>query len=243
MRVLLKISYIGTNYHGWQVQPNGITVQETMQKALKSLYDNYLGISGCSRTDAGVHANEFYCHYDTEKFIPEKGIIAALNIALPEDISVMDCRYVEDTFHSRYSATGKNYIYRIYNSDVRNPFEVNRSLQISRQIDVEKMNIFAKQLIGTHDFIGFSSSGRTVEDTIRTVSDCSVSREGDIITLSVTADGFLYNMVRIIVGTAIYVSDGKIDPYNTKEIILSRERSSAGITAPAHGLYLNKVFY
>ena len=162
---------------------------------------------------------------------------------MPEDISVTDCKYVNDDFHSRYSAKAKNYIYKIYNSNIRNPFEVNRSLQISRKLNVEKMNEFASQLVGTHDFIGFSSSGRTVEDTVRTITDCTVTKQGDFITLSVTADGFLYNMVRIIVGTAIAVSDGKIDPINTNEIILSKNRNAAGATAPAHGLYLNKVFY
>lgn len=243
MRILLKISYIGTNYHGWQVQPNGITIQETLQKALMTLYGHQVGITGCSRTDAGVHANEFYCHYDVEKIIPEKGIVSALNVALPDDISVIEASYIEDTFHARYSAKGKTYVYRIYNCDIRNPFEVNRSLQISRKLNVDKMNEFAKKLVGTYDFIGFSSSGRTVDDTVRTISECSVKRDGDIVTLSVTADGFLYNMVRIIVGTAIAVSDGKIDPQRTKELILSKDRNLAGATAPAHGLYLNKVIY
>lgn len=244
MRVLLKISYIGTKYHGWQVQPNGITVQEIMQNALKNLYScDSVGISGCSRTDAGVHANEFFCHYDTEKYIPEKGIIASLNILLPDDIAVIGCNYVDDAFHSRYSAKSKNYIYRIYNSEIKNPFEVNRSWQISRTLNVDLMNEFAGNLVGTHDFIGFSSTGRTVEDTVRTITDCSVTSAGNIVTLSVSADGFLYNMVRIIVGTAVSVSDGKIDPKNTNNIIHSKKRENAGPTAPACGLYLNKVIY
>ena len=244
MRVLLKISYIGSAYHGWQVQPNGITVQKVVQEALQTVYKNdNIGVTGCSRTDAGVHANEFFCHYDVDKFIPETGIVAALNTVLPDDIAALECRYVEDSFHARYSAKYKNYIYRIYNAEVPDPFEAHRSWHIVRQLDDEKMNKFAKQIIGTYDFIGFSSSGRTVEDTVRTVTDCSVSREDNIVTLNVTADGFLYNMVRIIVGTAISVSDGKIDPDNTKEIILSKNRNAAGQTAPPHGLYLNKVFY
>lgn len=243
MRVLLKISYLGTNYHGWQVQPNGITVQEAMQNALESVYGFRPELTGCSRTDAGVHAREFYCHYDTDKYIPEKGIVAALNSALPDDITVLDCEYVSSEFHCRYSAKGKNYIYQIYNSPVNDPFLADRAWHISRPLDVNKMNEFAKHLVGKFDFYGFSSSGRTVTDTVRTITECNVTKCGDMVTLSVSADGFLYNMVRIIVGTAVCVSDGKIDPADTEEIILSKERKNAGPTAPPHGLMLNKVFY
>lgn len=243
MRVLLKISYLGSAYHGWQVQPNGITVQETMQNALESLYKFRPNLTGCSRTDAGVHANEFYCHYDTDAFIPEKGIVAGLNVALPSDIAVLDCHYVDDDFHARYSANAKNYIYRIYNSETPNPFLEGRTWRISRNLNLQLMNKFASALVGTHDFEGFSSSGRTVSDTVRTITECCFTKEGNEICLSVTADGFLYNMVRIIVGTAVEVSDGKIDVERTKEIISSKDRSLAGITAPADGLYLNRVFY
>ena len=243
MRVLLKIAYLGTNYHGWQVQPNGITVQQVLQDALESIYSIRYGITGCSRTDAGVHANEFYCHYDTDKHIPESGIVSALNAVLPNDISVLNCRYVSDDFHARYSASGKEYVYRIYNSNVPSPFEFDRCWRISRRLNEETMNTFAKGLIGTYDFIGFSSSGRTVVDTVRTVYECNVSRDGDFITISISADGFLYNMVRIIVGTLVDVSDGKISPESAKDVLLSLSRESAGQTAPPQGLFLNKVFY
>ena len=243
MRVLLKISYLGSAYHGWQVQPNGITIQETMQNALESLYKFRPNLTGCSRTDAGVHANEFYCHYDTDAFIPEKGVVAGLNIALPSDIAVLECRYVDDDFHARYSARAKNYVYRIYNNDIPNPFLEGRVWRISRKLNIDLMNEFAKCLIGTHDFIGFSSSGRTVSGTVRTITECNLTKNGDEIHLSVTADGFLYNMVRIIAGTAVEVSDGKIDSKYISKIIKSKDRSLAGITAPPDGLYLNKVIY
>ena len=243
MRVLLKISFVGTAYHGWQVQPNGITVQETMQNALESLYNLRPNLSGCSRTDAGVHANEFYCHFDIETQIPTNGIVHSLNRFLPNDIAVLSAEYVDDNFHSRYSAKGKNYIYKIYNSDTINPFNHDRMLHINRELNIDLMNEFCKRIVGEYDFIGFSSSGRTVTDTVRKITDCGVTRNGDEITLSVTANGFLYNMVRIITGTAISVSDGKIDPYKTEEILLSKDRNLAGFTAPAHGLYLNKVIY
>lgn len=243
MRVLLKISFLGTAYHGWQVQPNGTTVQEVMQNALESLYNVRPNLSGCSRTDAGVHANEFYCHYDIEKLIPEKGIVCSLNTFLPEDIVVLSAEYVESDFHSRYSAKGKNYIYKIHNSDTKSPFNSDRMLYIDRELNIDIMNEFCKRIIGEHDFVGFSSSGRTVTDTVRTITDCSVKKQGDEVILSVTANGFLYNMVRIITGTAISVSDGKIDPFKTEEILLSKDRNLAGFTAPPHGLYLNKVIY
>lgn len=243
MRVLLKISYLGTNYHGWQVQPNGITVQEKLQDAVESLYQTRLGITGCSRTDSGVHANEYYCHYDTDKYIREDGIIAALNIALPDDIAVIDCRYVNDDFHARYSATGKEYVYHIYNAKTPNPFLFGRSLHINRKLDIDAMNKFAQGLIGTNDFVAFSASGRTVNKTVRTIYNCEVLKNDDVITVKISADGFLYNMVRIIVGTLIDVSDGKIDADLAKQIINSKNRSMAGFTAAPQGLFLNKVFY
>lgn len=242
-RVLLKISYLGTAYHGWQVQPNGITVQEEMQNALEKMYKVRPNLTGCSRTDAGVHANEFYCHFDTNLDINERGIVLGLNALLPSDISVLDAKYVENDFHARYNAKGKNYIYRIYNSEIKNPFLADRTLHIARELDIEKMNEFCKRICGKHDFYGFSSSGRSVTDTIRTITECSVSKEGKEVILSVTADGFLYNMVRIITGTAIAVSDGLIDPKDTESIILSKDRDKAGATVAPWGLYLNKVFY
>lgn len=243
MRILIRLSYLGTNYHGWQVQPNGVTVQETVQNAIEQLYGVRLGVTGCSRTDAGVHTNEFYCHYDTEKYIAKDGVVAALNIALPNDIVVTECEYVADDFHARYSSTGKEYVYQIYCAKTPNPFLYGRCWYLNKKLDTDAMNVFAKGLIGKHDFIGFSSSGRTVEDTVRTIYDCNVSKEGNLVTVKVSADGFLYNMVRIIVGTLVDVSDGKIDKNSAAKILESRERKNAGATAPAQGLFLNKVFY
>ena len=242
-RVLLKISYLGTFYHGWQVQPNGVTVQEVLQSKLEATYKSKITLTGCSRTDAGVHAREFYCHYDAPFHIGEEGITKGLNSVLPKDISVLGAVYVDGDFHARYSAKGKNYEYVILNAPIHNPFEGDRVWHIERALNVDLMNEFCTRLCGTHDFIGFSSSGRTVEDTVRTVTECNARREGDKIIISVTANGFLYNMVRIIVGTAVAVSDGKINPEETEDILNSRSRERAGITAPPNGLYLNKVFY
>lgn len=242
-RFLLKISYDGTAYHGWQVQPNGITVQAVLCDALSKMCKETVNVTGCSRTDAGVHANEFYCHFDSTLNIPETAFVDGLNSVLPKDIAVFNCTAVADDFHARYCALGKNYIYRFYDGDVRNPFLRNYALHIPKKLDENKMNEFCKQIIGKHDFAGFSSSKRTVTDTVRTVYDCKTYRDGDYVILSITADGFLYNMVRIIAGTALDVSFGKINPEDTKDLLKSADRNRAGATLAPYGLYLNKVFY
>lgn len=242
-RYLLKISYDGTAYHGWQVQPNGITIQEKLCDALAQMCVETVSVTGCSRTDAGVHANEFYCHFDTSLNLPCIAFINGLNAILPRDISVLDCDLVADDFHSRYNAVGKTYIYRFFDGRVRNPFLQRYALYVPQRLDVDKMNVFCKNIIGTYDFCGFSSSKRTVKETVRTVTACQTVRDGDLVTLSITADGFLYNMVRIIAGTALEVSYGRIDPEKTVEIIKSKERKLAGPTLAPHGLYLSKVIY
>ena len=242
-RILLTISYDGTAYHGWQVQPNGITVQETVQNALCKLLGESPALTGCSRTDAGVHAREFCCHLDCDEKFPESAFLRGLGSFLPPDISVKSAREVPPDFHARYNARGKTYAYYILNSSVRDPFLSRYTWRIERQLDLERINAFCKEIVGTYDFYAFSSSGRTVEDTVRTVSDCYAVREGDRVILKITADGFLYNMVRIIVGTAVAVSDGKIEPEFTKEILASKKRELAGQTAPPQGLFLEKVWY
>ena len=242
-RFLLKISYDGTAYHGWQVQPNGITVQAVLCDALSKMCKTSVSVTGCSRTDAGVHANEFYCHFDSTLNIPEKAYVEGLNAILPRDIAVLDCIAVADDFHARYCALGKNYIYKFYDGEVRNPFLRNYALHIPKKLVEHSMDEFCKKIIGKHDFVGFSSSKRTVTDTVRTIYDCNTRREGDYVILSVTADGFLYNMVRIIAGTALDVSFGKISVNDTENILKSADRSRAGATLAPHGLYLNKVFY
>jgi len=242
-RMLLTISYDGTAYHGWQVQPNGITVQEVLQNEVSQLLGKKTDITGCSRTDAGVHAREFCCHLDCADSIPQSAFTRGLSAKLPQDISVIDCREVEADFHARYNAKGKTYVYNIHNSKIKDPFSDRYSWRIERPLDINAMNSFCEEIVGCHDFFAFSSSGRTVTDTVRTVKECSVYKNDDFIKLKITADGFLYNMVRIIVGTAVWVSDGKIDPKDTEKIIESKRRDLAGITAPANGLFLEKVIY
>lgn len=240
---MLKIAYDGTAYHGWQVQPNGITVQAVLCDALYNMCKSKISVTGCSRTDAGVHANEFFCHFDTNLDIPETAFVKGLNAILPDDISVLSCNRVSDDFHARYSAKGKNYLYRFYDGETENPFYRRYALRVQNKLNVDLMNEYCSRMVGTHDFSGFSSSKRTVIDTVRTISECKVYRDGDFVVLSVTADGFLYNMVRIIAGTALQVSLGKINPLDTEKIIQSKNRDMAGATLLPHGLYLNKVIY
>lgn len=242
-RVLLTIAYDGTDYHGWQVQPNGITVQEVLQKGLCELLGTKTGATGCSRTDSGVHAKQFCCHVDCDDNIPEDAFIRGLSAKLPSNIAVIDCKTVASDFHARYNALGKTYVYNILNSKIKDPFLERYYWRIERELDIDKMNEFCGKIVGKHDFYAFSSSGRTVEDTVRTVKECFVTKRDNKVKLQITADGFLYNMVRIIVGTAVAVSDGKIDPNYTEKILAEKKRENAGITAPAKGLFLEKVIY
>lgn len=242
-RVLLTISYDGTNYHGWQIQPNAVTVQQILQEGLFKVLGKNTGATGCSRTDAGVHAREFCCHIDCDDNIPKEAFLKGLNSVLPRDISVLSVKDVENDFHARYCAKGKTYVYNIFNSCVKDPFALRYAWSIEKPLDVELMNEFCKKIVGTHDFYGFSSSGRTVEDTIRTVSECFVTKENDLVKLQITANGFLYNMVRIITGTAVDVAFSRIEISQIDDVFNEKCREKAGITAPPNGLFLEKVIY
>lgn len=242
-RMLLTIAYDGTDYHGWQVQQNALTVQQVMQDSLERILGERPALTGCSRTDAGVHAREFCCHLDCADNIPDEAFLRGLNSVLPNDIAVKSCQEVAPDFHARYSAKGKNYVYRFYESRTTDPFLSRHALRVEKELDIKRMNAFCKTLVGTHDFEPFSSSGKSVTDTVRTVSDCQMITDGGLPALSVSADGFLYNMVRIITGTALAVSQGRLAVDCAEKIFECRDRAAAGETAPAHGLFLNKVFY
>ncbi len=241
--LLLTLRYDGSAYHGWQIQENAVTVQEKLQEALYPLLGHAVNIYGSSRTDTGVHALSFCCNFKTDKPLENGTIVSALNATLPYDISVLNCREVPLDFHSRYSCTSKKYIYKILNSPMRDPFLEKRSFHYKYPLDEKMLNAEAQNFLGTHDFSAFCSSGSSVESKIRTVYEAKVIREGDIVEFSVRADGFLYNMVRIMVGTLLNISQGKIAQNQISEIIKSKERSAAGITAPPHGLYLAEVNY
>lgn len=241
-RKLLTIKYIGTNYHGWQVQKNGVSVQQKICEALNKLYSHEVNATGCSRTDSGVHALKYCLHFDDDKNLDNSTIVSALNSYLPNDIAVVFCKSVNQDFHARYSVKQKTYIYKLY-TGVRDPFLDGLAYHYKGTLDIGKINEFAKHLTGTHDFAAFCSSKTTVKSTVRTIFEASASKKGNITTFKFSANGFLYNMVRILVGTLIYVSEGKIDVLDAEKIIASRERKNAGKTAPACGLYLYDVKY
>ncbi len=241
-RVLLTVSYDGTNYHGWQFQPNALTVQQVFNEALEKLLGVPTDITGCSRTDTGVHAREFACHLDCDDNIPKEAFLKGLNAILPDDIAVNDCREVSNDFHARYSISGKRYVYGMY-TGVKNPFDERYFLHLSSEPDVDLMNEFAKTVVGEHNFCGFSSSGRSTQNTVRTVKECFVAKKDNKICFNITAKGFLYNMVRILAGTALAVGYGKRPVDISKQVFSERDRSLAGDTLPPNGLFLDKIFY
>lgn len=242
-RLLFTIQYDGTAYHGWQVQSNALSVQEEFQNAVEKVFTKRLDVKGCSRTDSGVHANMYCLTLDTDMNISPENAVLALNTHLPDDIAVIDCREVDADFHPRYSCKSKEYIYKIYNGKIRNPFLHKYAYYYRYNLDAELLNKEAQAFVGTYDYSGFCSVKSDVEDTVRTVYSASVKREGDMVYFTVEADGFLYNMVRIMAGTLLFINEGKIKSGELKEIILSKDRKRAGKTAPPHGLYLNKVNY
>lgn len=242
-RYLLTISYLGTDFCGWQVQPNGISVQQVLGEALNRVFHNGGTVTGCSRTDSGVHANMFCCHTDFITDLSASKIIAALNNNLPDTIAVTDCRVVDSNFHARYSCIGKNYIYKINNLPYLNPFSNGRAYWFKYKLNIEDMKCAAEKMVGKHDFSAFCSANASVTDKVRTITECTICENNGEIIISVSADGFLYNMVRIIVGTLLDVGRGKISPEKVLQIIESKNRENAGFTAPPQGLYLNRVFY
>lgn len=241
--LLVTLSYDGSYYHGWQIQKNAVTVQEVFQKALEKVLCENTDIKGCSRTDSGVHANMYCVSFKTEKSIPCENMVRALNTYLPKNIAVTSCKEVSDDFHARYSVKSKRYVYRIYNGKIRNPFLEKYAFHYRYPIDEKYLNVEAQAFLGTQDFSGFCSANSDVEDTVRTVYSFSVERSGDDVFFTVEADGFLYNMVRIMIGTLLFISEGKIKSGELSSVIDSKKRSAAGKTAPPQGLYLDFVNY
>ena len=247
MKYFAKIKYLGTAFHGFQVQPGLRTVQGELNSALNQAFGLPCRVTGCSRTDAGVHANEFCLTVECDGgTIPAEKLPIAVARYLPEDLSLFYAEECEADFHPRYDVKEKEYLYRIINRPIYDPFEYGRAWFLSRPITDEGlalMNRAASHFIGKHDFSTFMSEGSDVEDTVRCVTALSVQRVGDLIEIRISADGFLYNMVRIIVGTLTEVAFGRISPDHISDIIASCDRSRAGMTAPAEGLYLNRVIY
>lgn len=242
--LLLILSYDGVHYHGWQIQENALTVQEVFQEALRKATGGGEDIKACSRTDTGVHAREFAVSLKTESRIPPERLPQALNRWLPPDIAVKSCREVPEGFHARYSCLGKEYCYEIWNHPVRDPFLWGRALHYWYPIDESLLNEAAAHYVGSHDFSSFCTlDSREIGDFTRTVAAARVERRGDKVVFTVSADGFLYNMVRIMAGTLLRVQQGKLSPKDIPAIIGAKDRRAAGPTAPACGLYLNRVFY
>lgn len=241
--LLFTICYDGSAFHGWQVQKNAVAVQQVFQDAVEKVFGSRLDVVGCSRTDSGVHANMYCCTVKTTSRITENGAIMAMNTKLPKQIAVLDCKEVELDFHPRYFCKSKQYVYKIYNGKIRNPFYENYAYHYRYSIDAEYLNREAQAFVGKHDFAGFCSVGSKIVDTVRQVKSISVNRDGDMVYITVEADGFLYNMVRIIVGTLLFVAQGLIEKNQLPSIIESKNRKLAGKTAPPQGLYLNRVNY
>lgn len=241
--LLFTIQYQGSRYHGFQVQNNAVTVAQIFQDALEQVTGQRSDIKGCSRTDSGVHANMFCVSVKTESKIPCQNLVRAFNVKLPPDISVLGCREVPLEFHARYSCQGKRYIYKIHNSPIRDAFSHQLVYEYPYPLDAELLNCQAQDFVGTYDFSSFCAAKTSVKDTVRTITACGVERQGDSVTFFVEGDGFLYNMVRIMVGTLLQIGAGGLPQGSIPKIIGAKSRSAAGPTAPPWGLYLDKVFY
>ncbi len=237
------IEYDGTGYHGWQSQENAVSVQRVVEDAFKKLTGENIKLIGASRTDTGVHSYGQTANFLTESKIPAEKFFLAVNCLLPPDISVVHSEEVPKDFHSRFDAKGKKYKYLIYNDRAPSALLRSRAFHVPVPLNLEAMKKAAEYIPGKKDFSAFKASGSNVKDSIRTVWGIELQKKDKIIELTVSGDGFLYNMVRIIAGTLVDVGMGRIAPDELGTIIESRDRTRAGRTAPAHGLYLVEVYY
>lgn len=242
-RVKLTVAYDGTNYCGWQVQPNGITIQEVLNQCLSEFTGEKIETIGASRTDAGVHALGNVAVFDTEMRMPGDKFSFALNQRLPEDIRIQKSEEVEADFHPRYIKSQKTYEYRILNRRFPIPTERFYSHFTYIPLDIKKMREAAEYLVGEHDFKSFCGTGAQVKTTVRTIKEIQIEKNGDRITIRITGEGFLYNMVRIIAGTLMDIGGGLYPPEKMKEILEAKDRKKAGPTAPARGLTLMEIQY
>ena len=241
--IALVTEYDGTAFHGWQSQKGLRNVQDELAKAISRCTGEAVRLTGCSRTDAGVHAAGHVSNFFTESRIPVEKLPLALNSHLPADIAVLGAAVVPDAFHARFSATGKRYRYRILYSPTRPVLERHRVCHVIHRMDEVNMLRAAAMLEGTHDFRAFMASGGEAKTTVRTIHSLQLSHQGPALDILVHGDGFLYNMVRIIAGTLYYVGIGRIAAEEIPAILASGDRRRAGKTLPAHGLTLEEVFY
>lgn len=250
---LLTISYLGTHFHGWQIQPNKRTVQGVIEEVMSKVFVDNIAIIGSGRTDAGVHAirakanallptNFLKKHFYKNGFLFEK-LITVLNSYLPSDVRILAIKKVKNSFNARFDAKSKTYEYRVQTSGILSPFDADKYLFFNKNLDVAKMIEASKYLIGKHDFTAFCSAQTATNDHIRTIFDIKIRQIKNKTYFNITGNGFLYNMVRIIVGTLIDVGCGKIEPIKVLEILNSKNRTQAGKTLPPHALYLKQVNY
>lgn len=244
MNIALILSYNGTNYHGWQIQKNGISIQEALTGAITRLLKQPVNLSGAGRTDAGVHARRYVANFRAACTIPMDRLPFALNAQLPEDIAVSGAAVVPDGFDARFDCTRKEYAYYLYPSRLRDPFLSGRAYRYPYPLDLERMREGARHFVGRQDFAAVRSVGTPVKSTVRTVFHCEVEPcEESLIRIRVCGDGFLYNMVRAIAGTLVYVGSGKLAPADVRSILDAGDRENAGPTLPACGLFLHRLWY
>ncbi len=242
-RVLLTVEYDGTAYAGWQRQLNGLAVQQVLEEALADLCGEEIRVTGASRTDAGVHALGQRAHFDTRSAIPPEKYPFALNTRLPADIRVHEGREVPEDFHARFLSCGKKYTYRILNNRHGSALMRNRCAHVPVPLDSDRMRAALPTLLGTHDFAAFQAAGGTAKTTVRDIRSACLERDGDLLTLTVEGNAFLYNMVRIIAGTLVEIGHGKRGEDAFLRAYETKDRLALGVTAPAHGLELTRVDY
>lgn len=246
MTYLLWIAYKGTNYAGFQVQPNALTVCEVLQNAMQAVLGCRPDVKGCSRTDAGVHARRFALSFAYDGKVPAQKMVQAFNAHLPPDIRALEISEVPPDFHARYAAHAKTYCYYIRNARIDDPFTFDTCARVSQPLDIAAMQAAAAQFVGTHDFQALCASGSGAAahgDTVRTITRCTVQQQGETVVITVTADGYLYNMVRILAGTLVEAGLHKRTPDSVLPLLQSRDRRRAGQTLPAKGLFLEDVAY
>ena len=236
-------AYRGTAYHGFQRQENAVGIQNIIEEKLSGLTDAPVKINGCSRTDTGVHANEYCFSFETEHNIPCGNIVRGMNSLLPDDIAILSCEEAPADFHARYSCIGKEYVYLILNRPCKDPFMADLALHYPFALDTELMENSAQAFVGTHDFTSFCGTANQKEDSVRTIEYFRIRKNENLVKLIVKGDGFLYNMVRIMAGTLIFINEKKLAPDSIPSILEAKDRNLAGKTVQAQGLYLNKVFY
>lgn len=241
--IALRLRYDGSRYHGWQVQKNAITIAQTMEEALAKVCGERVKLTGCGRTDAGVHALRYCANFHSNCTVPVARLPLAVNSRLPDDIAVVDAVEVPDDFNAIGSCEKKEYVYKILNSRIPDPFLADRVCFYPQRLDISLMQAAAHAFEGTHDFKAVRSEGTQTKTTVRTVYWCRAEKDGDLITVSICANGFLYNMCRAMVGTMVYASYGKLVPEEIPLLLEKRDRRLTGPTMPPQGLYLNRVWY